>query len=114
MRVYYSETELVAAIERLSPGQLRRFVEARFVQPVQGAEGPVFRRLDCARLELLCELADEFGMDDDTLDMVMSLVDQLHGVRAELRAVMSVIASEPEDVRNRLFEAIRDARSRGE
>ena len=107
----YSEDQLVATVSRLTHKQLVSFVEARIVRPVQSDRGPVYRQIDMVRIELLCELSEQFELDEDSLGVVISLIDQLHGVRAELRAVLDVLAGEPDEVRARVSDAIRAARS---
>jgi chaperone modulatory protein CbpM len=111
MNDLFSEDEAVARVARLTRPQLVAFVEAHIVTPVHSDRGPVYRRLDLARMELLCDLSDEFDLDADALGIVISLVDQLHGVRAELRCLVEAIAAEPPDVRARLSAAARRARS---
>ena len=107
----FSEDEAIASVARLTRTQLVSFVEARIVTPVQSARGPVYRRLDLARMELLCDLTEQFDLDEDALAILISLVDQLHGVRAELRALVDAIAEEPPEVRQRLGTAARRARA---
>ena len=82
----FTEVQTLAAIPRLTRLRLTAFVEARIVMPLQAETGPVFRQADLARIELLCELAEEFGLDEDGLGLVMSLLDQLHAARRDLRA----------------------------
>lgn len=110
MTVRFTEEEAVAAVAALSRRRLVRFVEAELVTPVQTENGPAYHRLDLARLELMCELSDHFDLNSDALAIVMGLVDQLHGVRAELRCVLEAIEAEPPEVRARLAEAIDRAR----
>lgn len=98
----YTETEAIAAVARLTRPRLIGFIEAQVVSPLQGDDGHVFRRIDLVRLELLCDLSDAFDLDDDALGVVMSLVDQLHTTRAELRRVIAAVQAEPGDVRARI------------
>ncbi len=107
----FSEDDVVAAVARLTRKQLIAFVEARIVVPVISETGPVYRQIDIARAELLCELSESFDLKEDALGMVISLVDQLHGTRAELRAVLEAIESEQTEVRNRIGDIIFQARS---
>ncbi|MBS9716467.1 hypothetical protein ACFFUT_15710 [Pseudohalocynthiibacter aestuariivivens] len=110
---FYSEEDAIATVARLTHTQLLSFVKARIVTPMQSESGPVYRQIDLVRMELLCELSEQFELDDDALGVVISLIDQLHGVRAELRAFVDAIASEPADVRERISEAVRATRSTG-
>ncbi len=111
MITLYSEDEVVTAVARLTRTQLISFVESRVVTPVQSERGALYRPMDLARIELLCELSEQFDLDEDALGVVISLIDQLHGVRAELRAVLDAIAREPAEVGERVRDAARLARS---
>ena len=98
----FTEVQTLAAIPRLTRLRLTAFVQARIVMPLQAETGPVFRQADLARIELLCELAEEFGLDEDGLGLVMSLLDQLHAARRDLRAIAAAVAAEAPDVRARI------------
>jgi len=111
MNDLFSEDEVIASVTRLTRTQLTSFVAARIVTPVHSDRGPVYRQLDLARMELLCDLTEQFDLDDDALGVLISLVDQLHGVRAELRALVDAIADEPPEVRQRIGTAARRTRS---
>ncbi len=102
----YSETEVIAAVARLTQPLLATFVEAEIIMPVRTEDGVYFRKLDIVRLELLCELHQEFDLTEDALAVVISLIDQLHAVRGELRRVLQAVEVESEEVRRRVGEAV--------
>ncbi len=106
MTVRYTETQVIAAVTRLTPNRLTRFVQADIIRPVLSDTGPKFRDIDLARLELLCELSDEFDLDEDALGMIISLIDQLHAARSDLRRILTALQSESDDVRQRLARAL--------
>lgn len=106
----YSETEVIATIAYLTPTRLFSFIEAELVIPLRTDKGLEFRQIDMARLELVCELSEQFGLEEDALAVILSLIDQLHGVRSELRGVLGVIAQQPDDIRSHLEQAIRLAK----
>lgn len=114
MTGFFSEDEVVTTISGLTRRQLYAFVNAQIVTPMQSELGPVYRQMDLVRIELLCELSEQFDLGDDALGVVISLIDQLHGVRAELRAVVDAIAQEPADVGERVREAVRLMRANQE
>jgi chaperone modulatory protein CbpM len=113
MSARYSEAETIAAIATLTRPRLMSFLQAEVVVPVQTDHGPMFRQIDIVRLELLCDLSDQFDLQEDALGVVMSLIDQLHGVRAELQAVMQAVQNEPKDVRERVAAAVLRSRATG-
>ncbi|MFC3119185.1 hypothetical protein [Jhaorihella thermophila] len=110
MTRYLTEDDLLDAIPRLTRQRLRALIEADILAPMESEQGRLFRRLDRARAALACDLADDFDLHEDALSMMLSLIDQLHGVRAELRAVLQALEAEPEDVRRRVSETLWAAR----
>lgn len=106
MADFYTEEQIIATVSRLTRVQLVHFIEADVIRPLQTETGPRFRPMDVPRLELLCDLTEEFGLrDDDVLGMVVSLIDQLHAVRADLEALTASVAAEPKEIRDRIGEA---------
>lgn len=107
MTDHFSEEEVVASVARLTHSRLISFVEAEIVTPLHTETGLAYRQVDLVRLELLCELSEDFNLENDALGVVISLIDQLHGVRAELRTVLLAIELEKTEVRTRIGEALR-------
>ncbi len=106
MTRFFSEAEVMTTVVRLSRDRLRACVEAGLVAPAISEGGPAFSPADVARLELICDLCDEFDLEEDALAIVMSLIDQLHGLRAELRALARAVEAQPAEVRERILEAV--------
>jgi chaperone modulatory protein CbpM len=98
----YSETELVAEVEGLTVTRLRAFVEARCIAPQETGGRLVYGEVELARARLLAELAEDFDLDADSAGLVLSLVDRVHALRRDLRALSRALAEEPEEVRERL------------
>ena len=81
--------------------------------------GPWFReaRLDYPEINGLEAALDSLldaglALEADALSMMISLIDQLHGLRAELREVLNAIEAQPEPVRQQLVKVIGTARFR--
>ena len=107
---HYTLTETLSVVEDLYDEHLDRYIRAGVVVPVQSSSGPLFRELDLARLNLVVELTEGYHLDEEALAMVMSLVDQLHGLRGDMRAILDAVAREPAETRVRLKAAIREVR----
>jgi chaperone modulatory protein CbpM len=103
MTRFYSRTEVVARVEGLSARHLEAFVETDCVRPFDRSGEAAFSEGDVARLALLAELARDFDLDADGAGLVMGLIDQIHGLRRELRRLGEAVASETEDVRARII-----------
>lgn len=102
--------EILALIPELSDEALQVLTDAGIVHPVLGGDQPRFREIDAARLQLALELEDVFRLDPDALALVLSLIDQVHGLKGEMRAVLTALAEEPPETRARLRGVIRETR----
>lgn len=107
-----TEKELIDAVARLTSDRLTEYLAAQIVIPEHSERGLVYHSIDVARLELACELHEQYDMETDALSMMISLIDQMHGLRAELREVLNAVDTQPEPVRQHLIEAIGTARFR--
>jgi chaperone modulatory protein CbpM len=103
----YSETEVIARVRGLTVTRLRAFVAADCVRPTEAQGRLAFAEADLARVQLLEELVEDFDLDEDAAAMVVGLVDQIHGLRRELRRLGEAIADEHPEVRARITGRIR-------
>ncbi|SMY09113.1 chaperone modulator CbpM [Flavimaricola marinus] len=103
----YSEDQVVTIVTRLTRTELVRFVEGEFVKPKRGAGGYEFRRIDIARLELLCDLSQDLDLDETAIGIVISLIDQLHAARQDLTAMARAIEILPPELRDSVLEALK-------
>ncbi len=106
MNRFYSETEIVARVEGLTITRLRAFVAAECVAPDERNGRLAFAEADLARVRLLAEISDGFDLDEDAAALVVSLVDQIHGLRLALRRLGEAVATEPEEVRQRVRDRL--------
>ncbi len=106
----YTEREVIALVPGLTGARLVHFIEAEIVLPIERRPEPGFQNIDLARLELACELVDQFELNEDALKLVLSLVDQLHAKRAELGALLAALEAQPAPVRRAIGEALQAAR----
>lgn len=102
MTEYFTQSQAIAAIPGLSQARLAGFLAADLVVPLSSAGDALFRPVDLARLELLCDLADHLDLKSDALGVVMGLIDQLHTSRLRLHAMAQAMEAEPPDLRGRV------------
>lgn len=106
MSRFYTTTEVVTTVTKLTTGRLNAFVSAEIVTPLQSGQGPVYTAVDLARLELCCELADGFELEPDALALVLALVDRLHRLDRDTAAMAAALAAEPAEIRSRIAARI--------
>ena len=63
---------------------LEFWLEQEWLIPERTAAGMSFSEKDIARARLIQNLRSEFGINDEGIDVVLHLVDQLHGLRRAL------------------------------
>ncbi len=102
MTEYFTQSQAIDLVPGLSASRLAAFAAADLIMPVPSDQGPGFRRIDLARLGLLCDLADHFDLEDDALGVVIGLIDQLHATRQRLFALSEAMQAEPQDLRRRV------------
>lgn len=94
-----TEQDIVARVHHLTITRLRVWVTQGYIKPV--AETPQeFSEADLARAALICNLEDELGFAEEDVPVLLSLIDQIHGLRSELRGLVEAFEDLPPDVRN--------------
>lgn len=102
-----SERSVVASVERLTLRELRLWVREGWVRPAQSDCGPVFDELDVARIRLLCDLRKEMAIPASALPPVLTLIDQLHRTRRELRRLAEALDEQAPQVRREIIASVR-------
>lgn len=103
----FSEDDVVTTVTRLTRSQLVSFVEGELVRPERDGSGYIYRRVDIARLELLCDLSHDLDLDETALGIVISLIDQLHAARQDLATMARAIDSLPADTQAQIMAAMK-------
>jgi len=105
-------TEVVLTVERIDRVELARWVELGWVAPVGRERGePAFSDLDVARICLICDLVHDLAVEEETVPLVLSLLDQVYALRRQLGALTAAVQRQPEDVRRAILEVL-DERAR--
>jgi chaperone modulatory protein CbpM len=63
---------------------LEFWLEQRWLIPQETSAGMTFSDMDVARARLIQDLKTDFGVNDEGVDVILHLVDQLHGLRRAL------------------------------
>jgi chaperone modulatory protein CbpM len=95
--------EVVTLVGRLERVELETWVERGWVQPSQVEPEPAFSELDIARVCLICDLRRDLAVEDETIPLVLSLLDQLYATRRRMNALMDAVRQQPEQVRGAIL-----------
>lgn len=66
---------------------LEHWVTRRWIVPTGEGQAMALTETDCARVLLIRELQGDFGVNDEGMDIVLHLLDQLHGMRNMVAAL---------------------------
>ena len=101
-----TESELINAMAQLSREVLARWIDLGWVRPEMAGGTPQFDASDVARVRLICELHYELRIEEDSLPVMLSLLDQLYSVRRSMQTLLSAIEAQPEDVRSSIADFV--------
>ena len=87
--------ELLRLNRRLTVFHVERWAARGLLRPTGSAEAWRFEQIDVARAHLLSELTGDIGLDDDTTETVLGLLDQVHTLRSQLGLLAKAIAEQP-------------------
>ena len=73
---------------RLDRRTLQVWIEEEWVIPGGSTAEPAFTDMDLARAELIHDLKDKMGVNDEGLGVVLHLLDQMHALRRALAAAL--------------------------
>src|SRR6266478_8995845 len=74
---------------RLEHGSLEAWIAAGWLVPPQTEPELMFSDVDLARAQLIRDLHEDFGVNDEGISVVLHLVDQMHGLRRSMRALLA-------------------------
>jgi chaperone modulatory protein CbpM len=97
-----AERAVIDLVEGLVEAELHAWVEAGWVRPRRIGNRRVYREIDIARVRFIHEIRSELGVGDEAVPVVLSLVDQIHGLRGTLRALAEAVQAQPAPVRRRI------------
>lgn len=63
---------------------LELWLEQRWLIPEEAEAGPLFSEAELARAHLIRQLKDDLGANDEGIEVILHLVDQVHGLRRVL------------------------------
>ena len=85
-----SEQEFLA-VSGISSATLRDWLEERWLVTDLSSPDILFSDIDLARARLIHDLRYAMGINDPGVSVVLDLVDQIHGLRRQLRGLRHVI-----------------------
>lgn len=74
---------------------LKVWIEEEWLLPKEGAQGWLFSDLDLARANLIVDLRENMGVNEAGLDVILHLLDQMHGLRRAMSGLLGTMRNNP-------------------
>ncbi len=103
-------TEVIITVGRIEQAELMRWVELGWIAPGRSSEAEaefLFSDIDEARIRMICDLRQDMMVEEETMPLVLSLLDQMYALRHQMAALTSAIQKQPDDVRDAILEQLR-------
>lgn len=99
-------TAVAALISDLPEWELTAWVDRGWVHPEHTGPDLVFHEIDIARVRLINDLRTMMRVEDETLPLILSLLDQMYELRGQLRSVLRAIEAQGEPARSAILAAM--------
>jgi chaperone modulatory protein CbpM len=73
---------------RYDEEMLRSWAAAGWISIEESDVGAPLSEADEARCNLICDLKQDIGVNDEGIDVILNLLDQIHGLRRALRETL--------------------------
>jgi chaperone modulatory protein CbpM len=100
-------TAVVALFPDLRESELLSWVERGWVRPDGTDPDFVFQEIDIARVRLIRDFRHSMSVAEDTMPLVLSLLDQVYTLRHQIQSIARAVEGQPEAVRTAILAAIR-------
>ncbi len=100
-------TAVVALFPDLRETELQAWVERGWVRPEGTQPDWVFQDIDIARVRLIHDFRRTMSVSEETMPLVLSLLDQVYSLRGQMRALARAVESQPEAVRAAIWATLR-------
>jgi chaperone modulatory protein CbpM len=98
---------VVAQVPGVRETEVVAWVERGWVRPDPSGEDWVFQEIDVARVRLIHDLRDAMAVQEETIPLVLSLLDQVYELRGQMRAMARAVEAQDAAVRAAILAAIR-------
>ncbi len=100
-------TAVVALFPDLPQAELHGWVDRGWVRPEGDDPDWMFQEIDIARVRLIRDFRHTMAVPEETMPLVLSLLDQVYALRGQMHAIARAVEGQPEDVRAAILAAIR-------
>jgi chaperone modulatory protein CbpM len=101
-------TAVVALFSDLGEAELVGWIERGWVRAERQEPEWIFQEIDVARVRLIHDFRRTMDVPEDTMPLVLSLLDQMYSLRNRMQAVARAVERQPASVRDDILAALRN------
>jgi chaperone modulatory protein CbpM len=98
---------VAALFAGLGEAELNHWIARGWIAPDIEDDGPSFHDIDLARIRLILDLRQQMRIEDETIPLILSLLDQIYELRGQLRSVIRAVEAQPDPVREAIRAVLR-------
>src|SRR3974390_3840111 len=91
----------------LTSNVVEAWIGAGWLRPRRSEHGSAFSAIDIARAQLIRDLKEDVGVNDEGIPIILDLIDQMHGLRRALRGLCEAVGVQPSELRQRILTEFR-------
>jgi chaperone modulatory protein CbpM len=95
---------------RLAQDVVEAWVAEGWLRPQRTDQGLAFTEMDISRAQLIRDLREDLGVNEEGIAIILDLIDQMHGLRKMLRELCEAVGIQPTDLQQRILADMRSRR----
>jgi chaperone modulatory protein CbpM len=103
--------DLLSKIVTLQRRDIEAWMRDGLVKPEKHEDMQVFSDAECARIQLVCTLHYDLDIELNSMQVIMSLVDQLHDTRERLQCLSGAVLAQDKTVQSSILQVIETQRN---
>lgn len=95
---------------RIASDIVETWVEEGWLRPQRTDQGLAFTEMDVSRAQLIRDLREDLGVNEEGIAIILDLIDQMHGLRKTLRELCEAVGVQPTDLQQQILADMRSRR----
>ena len=106
--------EVISLVPELNRTDLERWINDALIEAELHAGSSQLSDIQFARVRLICTLRYDMDVEEETLPVVLDLLDQLHETRDRLHTLSQAVLAQDADVKAAVLEALSKRKPTGD
>ena len=102
--------EIISLVPDLDRSDLERWLRLALIEAEADDGAPRLSDVQVARVRLICALRYDMEVEEETLPVVLDLIDQLHATRERLFRLSQAVLAQDEEVRAAVLEVMAETK----